>query len=595
MSASIAVISNHIEKTLDRVIPPLYYVTMATITPRIIKGHKYYYAVKCARVNGKPRLVWQKYLGKADDIIRACEEAKRPQKPKSLQLFRFGAEAAQLHMAERINLVSLIDQFVPKRKQGLSVGEYLLIAAINRGSSPKSKRSIGEWFFRSMLTHHFYGVKAEDISSQRFWDHMEKVLSEKIPEIEEAIAQKVVEVFDIDPRVLIYDTTNFFTFIHTFNQRCKMAQRGKNKQKRFDLRQLNLALLVTRDYHIPLFHKCYEGNRVDVESFQSIVEELVERLEVVARSCEEVTLIFDKGNNSQAAIEKLDRSDYHFVGSLIPSHFPDLLRVEEDRYHDLTDERFEGVRVYRDTREVFGVERTVVVVFSESFFRKQLQTLLLMVNKAEKKLKALQANLQQWEKGKRRRGRPPTLKSVNKKVKEICKGQYIRELLRPVVKSKGKLPLLSFKFDKRRFDGLTKTVLGKTILFTDNHAWSSEEILRAYWDKGEVEEAFRRMKDRYYSSWYPVNHWTDQKIKVHAFYCVLSLLLTSLLYREANRAGIRISQQRLMEKLKDIHQVLHIYPSGGKGRKAPTPQLMISDMDSTQKKLYDLFQLKIYE
>ena len=103
------------------------------------------------------------------------------------------------------------------------------------------------------------------------------------------------------------------------------------------------------------------------------------------------------------------------------------------------------------------------------------------------------------------------------------------------------------------------------------------------------------MKDRDYSSWFPMFHWTDQKIKVHAFYCVLALLFTSLLYREANRAGINISQMKLMEKLKEIHQVLHIYPSQGKGRKAPNLQMMLSERDKTQQKLCNLFQLEKFQ
>jgi transposase len=572
-----------------------YYTTMATITPRVIKGRTYYYAVKCGRVNGKPRLVWQKYLGTADDIIRCCSKGGQPIRPKTVRLFRFGAEAAQLHIAQRLGIAEIIDNFIPKRNQGITVGEYLLIAAINRGCHPKSKRSIADWFFKSMLAHRFPGVKACELTSQRFWDHMDMVRVDAIPMIEEAITRRVIKLYDIDLRTLIYDTTNFFTYIDTFNRRCKIALRGKNKQKRFDLRQVNLALLVSRDYHIPLFHQCYEGNTVDSKSFQSVVDELVERLKVVAEGCEEVTVVFDKGNNSEVAIGKLDRSKYHFVGSLVPSHFKDLLEVSDDKYHSLEDERFDRMRVYRQQCEVFGAKRTVVVVFSPDFFTKQLKTVLLMVEKAQSKLKVLQDRFKMWQKGIFRKGRVPTVQSVKKQVAEILKGQHMKNLIKVSVKQKGKIPVLSFNLDVKHLDGLTKTLFGKTILFTDNHDWSNEEIIRAFWDKGDVEEAFRRMKDRDYSSWFPMFHWTDQKIKVHAFYCVLALLFTSLLYREANRAGINISQMKLMEKLKEIHQVLHIYPSQGKGRKSPHPQMILSERDKTQQKLCNLFQLEKFQ
>lgn len=525
------------------------------------------------------------------------EKDRKPQKPKTNRILSFGAEAAQLQIAEEIGIVSIIDKIVPKREQGLSVGEYILIAAINRGCCPKSKRCMNEWFFKSMLSYYFPRVKASDITSQRFWDHMDMLEVNMIPRIEEAIAKQVVELYDIDIWILIYDTTNFFTYINTFNGRCTIALRGHNKQKRFDLRQVSLALLVTKDYHIPLFHSCYEGNKVDSKSFQSIVDELVERLNMVVEKCEEVTIVFDKGNNSSIAIEKLDDSEYHFVGSLVPSHFPDLLRVSADKYRKLKDKRFKGMRAYREERKVFGVDRTVVVVFSESFFVKQLKTVLVMVEKAQGNLNKLRERLELWEKGIYKRGRAPTKASVKKKVKEILKGQYMQHLIKTNVttKRKTKLPVLSFGFEKQKLDELAGRVFGKTILFTDNEKWETEEIMRAYCDKGEVDEAFRRMKDRYYSSWFPMNHWTNQKIKVHAFYCILALLFASLLYRKANMSGIKISQPRLMEKLKKIEQVLHIYSSPGKGRKASSPEMGLSEMDRTQERLYQLFELKKYE
>jgi transposase len=568
---------------------------MPTITPRVIKGHTYYYAVKSGRIKGKPRLVWQKYLGTAEDIIRNCDETSQPLKPRKTRFFYFGAEAALLHVARNLGIVEIIDRFVPKRKQGLTVGEYILIAAINRGCHPRSKNALAEWFFKSMLTCHFPDVKPGDLTSQHFWDHMDRVQVDVIPKIEEAVTQRVIECYGLDLKTLVYDTTNFFSFIDTFNRRCTIALWGRNKQKRFDLRQINLALLVTRDYHIPLFHQSYEGNTADARSFQTIVDDLVRRLKMVARDCEEVTVIFDKGNNSRVAIGKLDGSGYHFVGSLVSSHLPDLLAIPDSDYRDLEDQRFTGLRVYRQEREIFGVTRTVVVVFSPEFFIRQLKTVLQIVEKAQERLRDLQECLALRQDGERRRGPAPTVASVKKKVGEILKGQHLKKLIRVTVKNKNKQPVVFWKIDLEHLEDLKQRVFGKNILFTDNHDWSTEEIVRAYWDKGEVDEAFRRMKDRCYSSWFPMHHWTDQKIRVHAFYCVLALLLNSLLYREANRAGINISQSRLMEKLREIQQILLIYPSRGRGRKTPEPQITLSETDEVQQKICDLFQLERYQ
>ena len=83
---------------------------MPTITRRTIKGHAYYYAVQSGRINGKPRLTMQKYLGSADDIISAVELHRAPVKPQKIRVFSFGGVAAAWAMSQRLHLVEIIDQ-----------------------------------------------------------------------------------------------------------------------------------------------------------------------------------------------------------------------------------------------------------------------------------------------------------------------------------------------------------------------------------------------------------------------------------------------------------------------------------------------------
>ena len=105
-----------------------------------------------------------------------------------------------------------------------------------------------------------------------------------------------IEHFQLSLRTLTYDGTNFFTFIDTRTP-AELPQRGHNKQKRNDLRQVSLGMLVSTDFHVPLFHKVYAGNVTDCTIFQTVTEELRVRYRELARDCEHITLIFDKGNN----------------------------------------------------------------------------------------------------------------------------------------------------------------------------------------------------------------------------------------------------------------------------------------------------------
>ena len=278
-----------------------------------------YYAVESARVNGKPRIVWQKYLGTVDGIVERMERP-RPERPREAVLFEAVGAAALLRIAQRLDLMGLIDAAVPKRAQGPSVGHYIALAALNRALAPCSKLALGDWYEQTVLRRLWRFEKAA-FSSQQFWDHMSMVSPSAIEAIQTALAPRIRQEFGLDAEVLLYDTTNFFTFLSSTNDRRPVAQRGHSKAKRHDLRQAGLALLVTRDFQAPLFHRMYEGNLPDVSLFAALAQELIARhrqMDVQGRA----TLVFDKGNVSEDAMEQLVlalAADYQPAISLPPA------------------------------------------------------------------------------------------------------------------------------------------------------------------------------------------------------------------------------------------------------------------------------------
>src|SRR5205814_9866517 len=137
-----------------------------------------------------------------------------------------------------------------------------------------------------------------------------------------------------------FDCTNYAPRLAT-RPTAALALRGRPSSKRIDLRGRGLAVLVTTDFHIPLFSRVYPGNQPDSVTFGSVTEELIERYRLLAKSLEHVTLVFDKGNNSEENLEALVPSRYHVVGSLVPSQHQDLLEVPLDRFQSFEDIRLE--------------------------------------------------------------------------------------------------------------------------------------------------------------------------------------------------------------------------------------------------------------
>jgi transposase len=127
-------------------------------------------------------------------------------------------------------------------------------------------------------------------------------------------------------------------------------------------------------------------------------------------------------------------------------------------------------------------------------------------------------------------------------------------------------------------------LLGKTVLFTDHgQDWSDEQIVLGYRAQHHVDGDFRLMKNPLYLSFRPTFHWTDQKLRVHAFYCVLALMILNLLRRQLAQAGIPVSVLATMKQLTNIQEVTVLYPAPQRGQKLPRANHAVEDEPQTAK------------
>jgi len=179
---------------------------------KMIRGRPYWYARECQRVDGEPKIVWQKYLGKAEDIAAAMGAPSQVPEPKEIVLSDFAAPAALYDLTQKLDLIPTIDRHAGKRNQGVSVGTYMALAAINRCLAPTSKAAMAEWYQGSVLRR-LLPVRSNLLSSQRFWDHMSYLDADKISAIEQDLTRTLIDRFQVGLSCLLYDTTNFYTFI----------------------------------------------------------------------------------------------------------------------------------------------------------------------------------------------------------------------------------------------------------------------------------------------------------------------------------------------------------------------------------------------
>lgn len=574
---------------------------MASLIKKTKKGHDYWYVVESARVDGRPRIVYQKYLGTVENILRTFE-GRNSERSVEADVHEFGGIAALLGIADDYGVLDTFGKICPKREQGVSVGHYMLLAAINRVLAPGSKERIGEWYAKTALAR-IWKIPQSAFSSKRFWDAMDRLDDEQIHAIEEELVSKLVTKENIDLESILYDTTNFATHVSSNNDRNSICQRGKSKKKRSDLRLVGFALLASRDFGIPLFHETYAGNLNDPTQFRSSILAIVERYQrLCGKDKNSITLTFDKGNTGKENFVLLDHYGLHFVSSLRRDQCSDLLDIEASAFEEVNDNELPGVRAHRCIREVHGTERTVIVTLSDSYFSKEASALNADLAKAIEKLAAEVAWVRKASDGKSP-GPKPTLEQVRKRVSDILENHRMEMFVTPRVKRSiidvtisptedGGVDL-NFHVNYDALDEKIKRHCGKTILFTSRGEWDTGKIIKAYRSQADIEDIFKNMNDRDYLRWQPAFHWTDQKIKVHSFYCTLALFLAGIARRRAAAAGVSLSMHEFLEQLAAIKEVLLLQAP----EKAPAPpriRRVYSRMEAPQKRLHDALGLNRY-
>ena len=487
-------------------------------------------------------------------------------------------------------MAAIIDEVTGPRPAGLplSTGTYLALAALNRLVAPCSKLAFADWW-KTTAADRFTRIPASALDHRRFWDAMHAVTPGQLEEISTRIAARIVGVSGVDCSSVALDMTNFATFISTANGKAPIAQRGKAKQKRTDLRIVGLGLVVTRDGGIPLTWHAYPGNKPDITQFTTMIDQLRGQYEAVTAAAgvppgaADMTVVFDAGQNSEDNFARLAATGLRYVGSVPASDCPDLTALPAAARGIVNQDRFGALTAYDTRRLVYGTERRAILTHSPELHDSQARGFDgTTLAKAGKKLDELAATL---ARGKTRRTRG----KVEAEIEAITRKPWVRRVITWQLSGQQPRDLrLSWGIDQDARTALEEELFGKHVLITDHDDWPAAEVIAGYRSQSEAEFSFRQLKDPRVVSFSPMHHWTEHNIRVHTFTCVLALQLAHLMRRQAGRAGLHLSVRELLSQLAGIGETVLIYPSTG-GR--PKARRMTTEISADQRKLHELFEL----
>ncbi len=540
---------------------------MASLIRKRKKNKLYYYGVESARRDGRPRIVHQTYLGNAEKVAALLKDRTAPL-PLSASRREWGLPGALWLAAQQSGVFPRLQSLWGEPRSGPSAAHYLLLAAFHRLAAPGPKTEAADWY-RQTILYPLWGFEPERFSSQAFWDCFEQLLpakqaaarSEERDPLEEAQARLLGLWKDqqlVSRRLLAYDTTNFHTYIASTNTRNGLAQRGHNKQGRHNLRQGGLCCVRDGESGLSLCHHVYPGNVTDTEEFPVALERVRRRLARHGIPPETVTLIFDKGTAALANTVLLEEAGLGWISALPWNQAPAEFRQRPVEALPPCSSAPPGVRAAAENLLVHGKEYRCVLKYSATFAAEQLHSLSASLSKVLGALKRLAVEMAQP-------GSRLTAAGIEAKIHRWLAAPFLAELVHYELREEPSGRRLSFQGDHAALQQLITHRLGRTLLLTNRGEWTAEQVVAAYAGQQELEQVFRGLKQGDGLNWQPMYHWTDSKIRVHAFYCLLGLSLLHYVLRQAQTFWPQLTVEKLQEELGAIQQFVLLYPALGGG------------------------------
>jgi transposase len=495
-------------------------MNMAHLHKKMKKGRPYYYIREMKRINGKPKVTSQIYLGSVDTMLKRLKEAESRGKPLKVASRQFGALFLLNELEKELDTIGIIDGIVSRgaRETGPGIGEYFFYAWVNRLIAPRSKRALSDWYKHTAIQE-IRPVDLSELTSQRYWDKWER-LSEEDSEL---------------------------------------CRRGHNKAGRHNLRQVGLALLVDRNTHLPLYYKAYEGNKHDSKLFRNVVDELFGVMCGFNQTKQRLTVVFDKGMNSDDGIHSIDdHTRIHFITTYSPYYIEELAGIDMKVFSPLdilkNKERSAEDRIlaYRTRSDLWGQERTVVVTYNPRTARKKAYTF-------EKKLESIRETLLEYRRRyKEKRPHWRNSESIVDRYHRDCEKLHISSRYYNLEFSDmDDTPDMSFRKDVYQVTKAEK-LFGRNVIVTDNHDWRTAEIVQLSLDRYGIENQFRSSKSKDHVRLNPFYHWTDSKIRCHLLTCAIALTVLRLLELRVNRSRNekdRLSGKTILEEMSNLDSV----------------------------------------
>ena len=456
----------------------------------------------------------------------------------------------------------LDDAFSCSTESELSTAVVARVLTLNRCLSPCSHYGIPKWIRRTALDE-ILGVQVRNLNDDKIYYELDKIAQNK-PQIESHLFE-VTHERDPDSYAFVnYDLSSSYFF----GIRCPLSRFGRSKDHEPHRRQVVLAILVNRQGY-PFKWDVFPGNQAETRTLEDNVD-TCGKLGVKS-----VTMVFDRGLVSKKNLEMLAEKKLKYISALDSPQIPkvpgiklrSLARLREkeaeqqltawDRFTSFDDETF-----FQDLEAIDG--RRNVVSINTKLLREKRKLRRKKLRQFVKFIKTLNANMKV---AKRDRDLGVTRRKVEAELRKLKLTRIFDEPVYKAIRVRQKLAdgttkyIASFQIKvNRKADALAQAkLLDGVCVLISNHilkhknefVMSAHQIVQAYRDKTEIEDAFKNMKSIVKLRPFFVN--TEQHVKAVFTICVLAYHInkTLAIQRQKLEGKNYLNSNELYDPFKD--------------------------------------------
>jgi len=531
---------------------------MAHLYKKVKKGRDYYYIRETQRVYGKPTTINQVYLGTADKAHALLEQPESA----GFSAKEFGSLFVLNELDQSLNLAGMIDEILPpkKRTRGPSLGELIFYAAMNRAIAPTSKRQLASWYETTDIQR-LRPLRLESLSSQNFWNHYDRIGEGDLEKMVTAFFRKVQSLLPSRDEPLLLEAVNLTSSPRSPNPAGDLLPPLPSPQ-------LGLILITGQATGVPRYFQIYPGG-LPGNFLNGSVDSLLARAAQMGITSQDLTFIFNQEIDDQTLSRIDGRGGFHFIAPS-PSLTEEAARVPLKDFRPLPGSAREGEDpvLYFETRVPLGAgQRRLIITFDPQYFQKSYQDLRKKVQKVHRELGGLAE----------RAGEAGFSATVQAHLAQLCQRLNLSpSLFQLTLSRQGEYPTLTWQLDHQQVQEALGR-LGKKVLVTDREDWAAPEIYRSYTERlvlrtlspnGLRGEGALEARQPFHLPMTPLYHWTDSKLRVHFFVCVVALTYLALLGQRLKVGGLEISPKEAMEEMRALRSAIHITQPDGKLRRS---------------------------